>query len=142
LLHKIRSLSLTPNTDGTLDASLTIETLSIPTLAQHDRLPAGPLDDSQVAALDRYQVIGRRNLFRPGEPPASQMKLSAITLDVRKQRQAWLNFVKTGETRILGEGDSFTFDGSHLRIQRIEADTIQVQVDGQSRKVPIGRTLE
>jgi hypothetical protein len=92
--------------------------------------------------FEPYQTISRRNLFRFGAPPASQIKLSAITTDVGKKRHAWLSFAKTGETRILVEGDAILVDGSHVRIQEVSAETVQVQIDGHSRKVPIGSTLE
>jgi hypothetical protein len=141
-LHQIRSLALTPTSDGTVDVSMAIEALSIPSLASSDRLvePADVQRDGDP--LDDYLVIARRNLFRPGEPPAANVKLSAITSDVSRQRQAWLNFLQTGETRRLSEGESLTLEGSLLHVEHIEPESVEFQLDGRRRRVRIGHTLE
>jgi hypothetical protein len=68
-----------------LDVALTIETLSISNAAHADRRPANASSDQSLAGLEEYHIIGKRNLFRPGEPPASLIKLSAITSDVQKK---------------------------------------------------------
>ncbi len=140
-LHKIRSLSLMPTSDGTVDVSLTIETLILPTLAQIDQLPTPPVPSTRPALTD-YYVVSQRNLFRQGDPPAASIKLSAITLDAEHRRQAWLSFLKTGETRILSEGDDFSLEGTHLQVKTIGSDTIQIAVDGQRREVRLGNTLD
>ena len=45
-----------------------------------------------TAPLDDYHVIARRNLFRPGDPPAASIKLSAITSDVDQQHAGLAEF--------------------------------------------------
>ncbi len=142
-LHKIRSLSLLPTADGTVDVSMTIETLTIPAVAQPDQLPMPYRESSDSPPpLDDYYVIARRNLFRAGEPPAATIKLSAITSDVDQNRQAWLSFLRTGETRILAEGDGLTLEGSSLRVVQIGSDAVEFEIDGRTRNVRIGQTLE
>jgi hypothetical protein len=141
-LHKIRSLSLTPTADGTLDVSLTIETLSVPLVAGPDQLPDGWIPQERLAPLDSYQVIARRNLFRAGGPPAASVMLSAITSDASQQRQAWLSLLRTGETRILGEGDRMTLEGTSLRVTQIERDAVEFEIDGRRQNIPIGNTLD
>ena len=122
---------------------MTIETLSIPSVASPDQLPSSPGRPHDPAApLDDYHVIARRNLFRPGDPPAANIKLSAITLDVDQHPQAWLSFLRSGETRILAEGEAFTLEGSSLRVRQIDAEAVEFEIDGRRRSVRIGQTLE
>jgi hypothetical protein len=141
-LHKARSLTLTPTSDGTVDVSMTIETLSIPSLASSDQLLTASALEQPLASMDQYNIIARRNLFRPGDPPAASIKLSAITTDVDQRRQVWLSFLRTGETRMLGEGDAVTTEGSSLRVTQIQPDTADFEIDGQRCRVHLGHTLE
>jgi hypothetical protein len=140
-LHKIRSLSLTPTSDGTLDISLTIETLGIPAVASESQLPEPPPHPGRSADQDAYRLISQRNLFRQGEPPAASIKLSAITLDAQRQRQVWLSFLKTGQTHILAEGEQLSLEGSLLKVRSIQAETAALEIDGEARTVAIGHTL-
>jgi hypothetical protein len=141
-LHKIRSLSLTPTAEGNVDVSLTIEALTIPSIASADALPASPGRADPLPPVDDYHVIARRNLFRPGDPPTANIKLSAITQDVNQHPQAWLSFLRTGQTRILAEGDTVVLEGSSLRVKQIEPEAVEFEIDGRRQSVRIGHTLE
>jgi hypothetical protein len=140
-LHKIRSLSLTPSADGTLDVSLAIETLSIPSLAPDTELMEVATDHQGLLSREAYQTISQRNLFRAGSPPTADITLSAITLDSKQRKQVWLSFLKTGETRILSEGDDLALEGTHLKVTSIAQDQAQFAIDGQPHTVAIGDTL-
>ena len=141
-LHKIRSLSLTPTSDGTLDISMNIETLSVPLVALDDTLPK-PQQDPQLTGLTSYQSIAQRNMFRAGQPPASLIKLSAITRDRQQIRKAWLNFQTNGQTQIVSEGEQLTIDGTQLEIRQIRQRDIQVAIDGSTpHRVAIGESLQ
>ena len=141
-LHKIRSLSMTPTSDGTLDVSLNIETLAVPAAALDDTLPK-PQRNPNLASLEDYLVIAQRNIFRQGQPPASQIKLSAITRDRAKKHRAWLNFRKTGKTQIVSKGEKLLVDGTQLEICEIHLREIEVAIDGEPpHRVTIGQSLE
>ena len=94
-----------------------------------------------LRSLDEYQVIARRNVFRGGDPLTARVALSAITRDAREQRQAWLTFPGRGRTRIVNEGDTLALEGSQIQIVRIDAEMMEIELDGERREVRIGQTL-
>ena len=87
-LHKVRSLSLTPLSEGSVDVALTIEALALVSAANEGEL-ANLEGQRSVAALAEFQTIARRNIFRAGDPLAAHVSVSAITTDARDERQAW-----------------------------------------------------
>ena len=81
--------------------------------------------------------------FRAGQPPASLIKLSAITRDRQQTRKAWLNFQTNGQTQIVSEGEQLTIDGTQLEIRQIRQRDIQVAIDGSTpHRVAIGESLQ
>ena len=139
-LHKIRSLSFSPLSDGSVDMALAIEALSLNSATSDSELAV--LDGKrELRPLDDYQVIARRNVFRGGDPLTARVALSAITRDVREKRQAWLTFPGRGRTQIVQEGDTLALEGSQIQILKIEAEMMEIELDGERREVRIGQTL-
>ncbi len=137
-LHKIRSMSLNPAASGQVDTSITVETIVLPNAKFEDRLAAL---DPQNTPADEYRVITRRNLFSGGDPVASRIALTAITVDAQGQPQAWITDRSTGQTRILAPGDSLALPGIDLKIVDVSQDGVTVELDGQSLRLSIGMTL-
>ncbi len=139
-LHKIRSLSISPLSDGSVDMAVAIEALSLNSATSETEL--ADLDGKRsLRPLEEYQVIARRNVFRGGDPLAARVALSAITRDAREKRQAWLTFPGRGRTRIVNEGDTLALEGSQVQILKIEAEMMEIELDGERREVRIGQTL-
>ena len=133
-VHTIGASSLKSTSDGTLDISLTVETLVVPVVADDAHLPQHLPAPGELASEDTYRVISQRNLFRQGASPTAKIKVSAITCDAQRQRQVWLSFLTTSETRILAAGDQFSLDGTHLKIQAIQAEYAD-PIDNQTHYV-------
>lgn len=140
-LHKIRSMSLNPTANGGVDASLTIETLVLPTAKHTDRLATLEPDPSVAAAADGYRVIARRNLFAGGDPIAADVMLTAITYDSQERPQAWISVRSTRQTHLMSAGQSLSVQGLDLQVSQIEPDYALIQLDGQPRRLLIGMTL-
>ncbi len=140
-LHKIRSMSLNPTANGGVDASVTIETLVLPTAKYTDRLATLETGPAAAATAEEYRVITRRNLFAGGDPIASDVMLTAITYDSQERPQAWISVRSTGQTHIMSTGESLTVQGLDLRVTQIEPDYATIDLDGQTRRLTIGMTL-
>ncbi len=139
-LHKMRSVSLTPLSNGSVDVAIAIETLTLATATSGGNFQE--LEGQRpVAPLNDFQMIARRNVFRAGDPLVAQIAVSAITTDAQKQRQAWLSFPGNEPTRIVEEGDTLSLDGSQVQIVKVTADQVQIQLDGENRELRVGETL-
>ena len=140
-LHKIRSMSLNPTSNGEVDASITIETVVLPTAKYEDRLAPSETVETPPTTAETYRVIAQRNLFAGGDPVSSNIVLTAITSDAQGQPQAWISIRSSSQTHILTTDESLSLQGIDLRVVRIEPDRVVVDQDGQSRELSIGMTL-
>ena len=151
-LHKISSLTVTPEDDGRRlrIIGMRIDTLILPGADQTASLAVGALDRLDFDELDTYLAnISARNVFtvytppRPappsdvavdqGPPPppgiddAEHAYVSGIA-QAGPKLQVWIRVMTTGQTFYLLEGDSF-------EIGRLKGEV--VKIDPQARKIVI-----
>lgn len=140
-LHKIRSISINPSSDGVLSLQFAVEVLGVPSVAEADELPEPKIDSEWLATADHFRLIARRNIFRQGDPPGRSIELAGITRNRQSQRQAWLKFLATGETKIVNTGDKLNVDGTQFEVEEIEANQLAILIDGDRHVIGIGRRL-
>ena len=143
-LQKIRSFSLTPQSEGqVVDVSFSIEALSLPLTERETELTDAVSDRLAYDDSQTYRLIAHRNLFGPGGANFGwrQLKLTAITMDVRGSGQAWFAAGKARETRILRVGEVLSMPSLTVKLLSVDDRSAVVEVDQQQYRILIGQTL-
>jgi hypothetical protein len=142
-LHKIRTLTLTPvGVSDQLDVAISVETLALDSAdrdADLTSLTSNRLASNEYAA---YRSIAGRNLFQTGgDSIGRQIRLSAITLNVRGQREAWFYNKRDDQTRRLREGESLEVGALIAHLIAINKKSAALIIDDQTWLLPIGASL-
>ncbi len=143
-LQKIRSFSLTPQSEGqVVDVAFSIEALSLPLTDRETELTDAVSDRLAYDNSQTYRLIAHRNLFGPGGADAGWrlVKLTAVTLDVRGSGQAWFAAGKTKETRILRVGEVLSLPSLSVKLVSVDDRSVLVEVDQQQYRILIGQSL-
>jgi hypothetical protein len=89
-----------------------------------------------------YRSIASRNLFQTvGDSIGRQIRLSAITLNIRGQREAWFYNKRDDQTRRLKAGESLEVGALTARVIAINEKSAALIIDDQTWLVPIGASL-
>ncbi len=142
-LHKIRTLALTPvGVSDQLDIAMSVEALALDGTdrdAKLTTLTSNRLASDEFAA---YRSIASRNLFQTGgDSIGRQIRLSAVTLNIRGQREAWFYNKRDDHTRRLKESESLEVGALIARVVAIYDKSATVVIDDQTWHVPIGASL-
>jgi hypothetical protein len=143
-LQKIRSFSLTPQSDGqVVDAAFSIEALSLPLTERETELTAAVSDNLAYDDSQTYRLIAHRNLFGPGGANYGwrQLKLTAVTMDVRGRGQAWFAAGQAKQTKILRVGEVLSMASLTVKLVSVNDRSVVVEVDQQQYRIEIGRSL-
>ena len=142
-LHKIQSLSLTPNNlSDQLDVSMTIEALSLPGADRESDLTARTSDRLASADLSAYRSIANRNLFQVGgDHIGRQVRLSAITRDRLGRQEAWFTNRRDDKTHRLKTDETLSIGIMNIRVVDIQDKSALLLIDDQTYRVPIGASL-
>ena len=142
-LHKIRTLALTPvGVSDQIDVSMSIEALALDGADREAKLTA--LTSNRLASdeLVAYRSIASRNLFQTGgDSIGRQIRLSAVTLNTRGQREAWFYNKRDDHTRRLKESESLEVGALIARIVSINDKSVTLIIDDQTWHVAIGASL-
>ncbi len=143
-LHKIRTLSLNPLEQGQqVDLSVAIEALALPNADRQAELTTLVSEQLAQADVRDYQLIARRNFFGSGGAASAwqQIRLSAVTSDVRGVAEAWFLLGADSQTRILRTGDVLSLPSVEMRLVSLDDTTAVVDVEGQQYRLSIGQNL-
>jgi hypothetical protein len=158
-LHQLKGLSLKPTEKGSrLDVSMTVEAVSVPTAKNVDKLSVESSDRLKLASAADYQkAIAGRNFFvaytapsaKPSvasegpTPPFDAAKYTTVSGIVNEfgRPQVWLNNRTSGDILRLSEGSDFKVGAIRGTIARIDADAVEVQLDGRRMKLTLGQSL-
>lgn len=142
-LHKIQSLTLTPNNvSEQLDVALTIEALSLPGADREAELTAHESDRLASTDLSAYRSVANRNLFQVGgDHIGRQIRLSAITKDRLGRSEAWFTNQREDKTLRLKKDETLTIGVLNIKVVDIQDKSAMVLIDDQTWRVPIGASL-
>jgi hypothetical protein len=143
-LHKIRSMSLNPLSDGQqVDLSVSIEALALPNADRQDQLTTIASEQLAHADVRDYQLISRRNFFSSGGAASAwkQIRLSAVTSDVRGVQEAWFLVGADPRTQVLQTGQTLSLPSLELRVVSLDDTSATVDADGSLYRVAIGQSL-
>ncbi|MCA9199869.1 MAG: hypothetical protein KDA87_20155 [Planctomycetales bacterium] len=142
-LHRIRSITLNPTSSGKVDASISIEALSLPTAESTDSLPTPQPGALAFDDVDAYRSIGRRNLFSSGggDKVLQSIRLTAITKDANGQLEVWLS-PPSGPSLIAQQGDELTVAGRSFVVYAVDANAASIDIGGEVISVPLGETIQ
>jgi hypothetical protein len=143
-LHKIRSMSLNPLSDGQqVDLSVSIEALALPNADRQDELTTVASEQLALADVRDYQLISRRNFFSSGGAASAwkQIRLSAVTSDVRGVQEAWFLVGDDPRTRVLQTSQTLSLPSLELRVVSLDDTSATVDADGTLYRVDIGQSL-
>ncbi len=139
-LHKMRTLTLTPvGVSDQLDVAISVEALALDSADRDAELTS--LTSNRLASneLADYRAIAARNLFQSGgDRIGRQIRLSAITLNVRGQHEAWFSYERDDQTRRLREGESLEVGALIAQVVTINQKSATLVIDDQTWLVPIG----
>lgn len=142
-LHKIQTLALTPvGVSDQLDIAMSVEALALDGADRDAKLTT--LASNRLASDDfaAYRLIASRNFFQTGgDSIGRQIRLSAVTLNVRGQREAWFYNQRADHTRRLKESESLDVGALTARVVAINDKSATLIIDDQTWHVPIGATL-
>jgi len=165
-LHRIQQISITPGKDGkSMDLMVSADAVVLDDAASKDALPEGEPARRDLPPLKDYvSVIAGRNLFavyqppppprppRPPEPlrqapspppaldPSRFAYVNAI-VEVNGKREVWLYSRTEGKTLRLNENDPFAVGAVKGRVVRIGVRDVEVEVNGEPRKLSLGDSL-
>ena len=89
-----------------------------------------------------YRSIASRNLFQTGgDSIGRQIRLSAVTLNIRGQREAWFYNKRDDHTRRLKEGEALEVGALIARVVAINDKSAALIIEDQTWHVPIGASL-
>lgn len=143
-LHKIRSMSLNPLSEGQqVDLSLSIEALALPGADREDQLTAVASEQLAHADLRDYQLISRRNFFSSGGAASAwkQIRLSAVTSDVRGVQEAWFLVGADARTEVRQAGQTLSLPSLELRVASLDDTSATVDAEGLLYRMTIGQSL-
>ena len=163
-LHRIQQISLTPGKDGkTMDVMISVDAVVLDDAAAKDALPDGEVTRRDLPPLKDYvSVIAGRNLFaayqpppppptpspeatrQPPPPPAldpSRFAYVNAIVEVNGEREVWLYSRTEGKTLRLNENDPFAIGAVQGRVVRIGIRDVEVEVNGEPRKLSLGDCL-
>ncbi len=166
-LHRIQQISITPGKDGkSMDLMLSVDAVVLDDAASKDALPEGEPARRELPPLKDYvSVIAGRNLFaayqppppprpprppepsRPSPPPPppaldpSRFAYVNAIVEVNGKREVWLYSRTEGKTLRLNENDPFAIGVVKGRVVRIGVRDVEIEVDGEPRKLSLGDCL-
>ena len=161
-LHQIRQLTIKPLEHASgLDASVTIEALSLPNADRKDQLSTEKGTGLRLAKIDNYRdAIVKRNLFAPYTPPAASAGAEKKTdkakdlvdtaqfafvtgfTDVDGLRQVWIQDRTSGKQWLLKEGEKFKIGRISGTIRKIAPSReVTLDFDGHRRRLRDGDNL-
>ena len=166
-LHRIQQISITPGNDGkSMDLMLSVDAVVLEDAASKDALPEGEPARRELPPLKDYvSVIAGRNLFAvyqppppprpprtpepprqspPPPPPAldpSRFAYVNAIVEVNGKREVWLYSRTEGKTLRLNENDPFAIGVVKGRVVRIGVRDVEIEVDGEPRKLSLGDCL-
>jgi hypothetical protein len=143
-LHKIGSLALNPvGSKGVLDATLTIEILSLTTAIHKDQLSDWVRVNSvQDGTTEDYQQFVRRNLFAKGFAKSLyQIELKAITVDRSGQAQAWFRLDERGAVEAVQSEQQLPVQLHEITVIEILPNKVLIQVNREPYWITLGQTV-
>ena len=143
-LHKITSMSLNPVSGGQeVDLSASIEALALPNADREAELTTLVSNELALEDVRDYQFISRRNFFgRGGTQSAwSQIRLTAVTSDVRGKGEAWFKVSDQRDTDMLQVGQALSMPSFDVLVVALDEAGATVSVDGQFYHLTIGQSL-
>lgn len=142
-LHKIRSMTLTPNSLGRVDMSVSIEALSLTSGASDSELGSGSSKRLAFGSFDDYQSITRRNLFGSGGNSWLQdTQLTAITINSRGNMEAWFNAKSTSTIVVIEQGAEKEVAGHSIKVLAVDGDSASISIDGDQFSMQLGQSLK
>ena len=144
-LHKIVNLSLNPvGAKGVLDATMTIEVLSLMAAASKDQLSSWRkmVDDQQQVTDTNYDQLVQRNLFAKGFAKSLyQIELKAITIDRQGQAQAWFRLDDKDNVEAIQVEQQLPVQLHSITVLEILPDKVQIQLNRESYWISLGQTI-
>jgi hypothetical protein len=142
-LHKIRGFALNPlGTEGQLDASLTIEVLSLSSATRKEELSDwGMSSEGDLVSAD-YGEFVRRNLFARGFAQALfDVELKAITFDRAGEPEAWFQLDSRGTMHSAKPSGTLPLALHDIAIIEIQPDKVLVEVNNDPHWIQLGQTI-
>jgi hypothetical protein len=142
-LHKIRSFSLNPlGTEGQLDASLTIEVLSLSSAVRKEELSDWMMLSSEELVSKDYGEFVRRNLFARGFAQALfDVELKAITFDRLGIPEAWFQLDSRGSMHSTKQAGQLPLALHDIAIVEIQPDKVLIEVNKEPHWIRLGQTI-
>lgn len=142
-LHKIRSLSLNPlGSEGQLDASLTIEVLSLAGTARKEELSDWALVAADQPNRQDYDDFVRRNLFARGFAKALfDVRLKAITFDRAGKGEAWFQVSGSGDTQVVKGQQKLAVALHDISVEEILPDRVLIHVNRDPHWISLGQSV-
>ncbi len=143
-LHKIRTMNLNPVGQGQeVDLSISIEALALPNADREAELTSLVSEELALHDVRDYQLIARRNFFGRGGTHSAwkQIRLSAVTSDVRGVGEAWFKVADLSNTVMLPVGQSLARSSFDILVVSLDDSSATVSVDGQLYRIAIGQSL-
>ncbi|HAC92132.1 MAG TPA: hypothetical protein DCF63_16125 [Planctomycetaceae bacterium] len=142
-LHKIRSLTLNPlGSEGQLDASVTIEVLSLAGATRKDQLSDWPVLATDQPTRQDYDNFVRRNLFARGFAKALyDVQLKAITYDRQGQAEAWFQVAGSGQTQVVKGQQKLGVALHDISVEEILPDRVLIHVNRDPYWISLGQSI-
>jgi hypothetical protein len=142
-LHKIQAMSLNPiGSQGQLDATLTIEVLSLAMATRKEQLSDWQWHPSESANRADYQQFVRRNLFARGFAKSlNEIELKAITFDRSGKAQAWFRLDERNQVEAVQQDQQVPVALHDISVVEILPDKVLIHVNRDPFWITLGQTI-